>query len=63
MATTDPNPNPNPNHTPNPNSNPNPNQVCDSDGHVAMLDLRAASSARFRLHDKKIYSVDHSPTR
>lgn len=37
--------------------------VCDSDGHVAMLDLRAATSARFRLHDKKIYSVDHSPTR
>ena len=45
MATTNPNPNPNPNpnHTPNPNSNPNPNQVCDSDGHVAMLDLRAAT--------------------
>jgi len=39
--------------------------VCDSDGGVAMLDLRAwgASSPRFALHEKKIYSVDYSPTR
>ena len=37
--------------------------VCDSDGYVALLDIRGTSSARFNLHDKKIYSVDFSPTR
>jgi len=39
--------------------------VCDSDGRVAMLDLRAwgAASPRFALHEKKVYSADYSPTR